>query len=486
MAHVQAVDSVRTARDAPAKGGALRLNPTAACSVATRALASATTWSFGCSARSRSADEGAALQLGGPKERALLALLLIDAGRARLDRPADRRALERASAPHGRRPRSRTPSRSSASFSAPTSLITQLPRVPASGRARPSSMPSAFAALLLTEARGRTRRSEGGQAPCWRSSCGAGRRSRSSPSRRSPRARLRRLDELRLTLLEERLEADIEAGEAATARRRARGARRRAPAPRAVQGAADARALPGGKAGRGARGVPGRAAGVRRGARNRPEPRAPTAVRVRSFARRAMLEPARRGTGTRTTSKTSPRTILPGRLVAVLGADVAELTLAVARASASSYPDARPRDAGTCRPVRRPHQGLGPALRRAPRPLRPRPTRRRPLHRFLASLPPLLRERGVPHQLFVTTSYDIALERAFEEAGEEFDVVSYIAAGRDRGQLLPRRRPTAPARSIERAEHLRDRALARAEHGDPQAPRAGRCASLSATGRASW
>jgi len=39
-----------------------------------------------------------------------------------------------------------------------------------------------------------------------------------------------------------------------------------------------------------------------------------------------------------------------------------------------------------------------------------------PVHRFLAALPPRLRERGVPHQLIVSTSYDLALERAFVEA----------------------------------------------------------------------
>jgi DNA-binding SARP family transcriptional activator len=57
------------------------------------------------------------------------------------------------------------------------------------------------------------------------------------------------------------------------------------------------------------------------------------------------------------------------------------------------------------------------------------------VHRFFAALPPLLRERGVPHQLLVTTSYDHALERAFEEVGEEFDVVSYVATGRGRGHF---------------------------------------------------
>jgi DNA-binding SARP family transcriptional activator len=58
-----------------------------------------------------------------------------------------------------------------------------------------------------------------------------------------------------------------------------------------------------------------------------------------------------------------------------------------------------------------------------------------PVHRFFASLPPLLRERGAPHQLIVTTSYDLALERAFLDAGEAFDVVSYIATGRNRGRF---------------------------------------------------
>jgi hypothetical protein len=59
-----------------------------------------------------------------------------------------------------------------------------------------------------------------------------------------------------------------------------------------------------------------------------------------------------------------------------------------------------------------------------------------PVHRFLASLPPLLRARGLPHQLIVTTSYDRTLEQAFSDADEEIDVVAYIAAGRDRGKFL--------------------------------------------------
>jgi len=59
-----------------------------------------------------------------------------------------------------------------------------------------------------------------------------------------------------------------------------------------------------------------------------------------------------------------------------------------------------------------------------------------PVHRLLASLPPLLQARGASYQLIVTTGYDELLERAFEEAGAPLDVVSYMAHGRDRGKFL--------------------------------------------------
>ena len=58
------------------------------------------------------------------------------------------------------------------------------------------------------------------------------------------------------------------------------------------------------------------------------------------------------------------------------------------------------------------------------------------LHSWLASLPPLLRERGLPQQLIVTTGFDKAVERAFAAVEEPVDVVSYIAAGRDRGKFV--------------------------------------------------
>jgi DNA-binding SARP family transcriptional activator len=57
------------------------------------------------------------------------------------------------------------------------------------------------------------------------------------------------------------------------------------------------------------------------------------------------------------------------------------------------------------------------------------------VHRLFAALPAVLRQQGAPHQLIVTASYDLTLEQAFLEAGETFDVVSYLAAGRDRGKF---------------------------------------------------
>jgi DNA-binding SARP family transcriptional activator len=60
------------------------------------------------------------------------------------------------------------------------------------------------------------------------------------------------------------------------------------------------------------------------------------------------------------------------------------------------------------------------------------------LHRFFAALPTLLRDRGSAHQVLVTTSYDLLLEQAFIDAEEEFDVVSYLATGPNRGKFCHR------------------------------------------------
>jgi hypothetical protein len=62
------------------------------------------------------------------------------------------------------------------------------------------------------------------------------------------------------------------------------------------------------------------------------------------------------------------------------------------------------------------------------------------LHKFIAALPAVLREKGYPdrHQFVVTTNYDDLMERAFQKAGEPFDLVTYLAEGDDRGKFLHR------------------------------------------------
>ena len=61
-----------------------------------------------------------------------------------------------------------------------------------------------------------------------------------------------------------------------------------------------------------------------------------------------------------------------------------------------------------------------------------------PLHRYIASIPSILREKGYPprHPLVVTTNYDDALERAFLAANEPFDLVAYVAEGEERGKFI--------------------------------------------------
>src|SRR6185436_12462100 len=61
-----------------------------------------------------------------------------------------------------------------------------------------------------------------------------------------------------------------------------------------------------------------------------------------------------------------------------------------------------------------------------------------PAHRLVAALPQLLRARGGPPLLVVTTGYDAALEWSLDEAHEDADVVGYVAAGRNRGRFWHR------------------------------------------------
>lgn len=59
------------------------------------------------------------------------------------------------------------------------------------------------------------------------------------------------------------------------------------------------------------------------------------------------------------------------------------------------------------------------------------------LHSFLAELPGMIRASGLKplYQLIITTNYDDVLERAFAQAGEGYDLVTYIADGPNRGRF---------------------------------------------------
>jgi hypothetical protein len=63
-----------------------------------------------------------------------------------------------------------------------------------------------------------------------------------------------------------------------------------------------------------------------------------------------------------------------------------------------------------------------------------------PVHRLLASLPESIRRlrttgpRFFP--LYVTTNYDSLLEQALRDAGEEYDLVTYLADGPDKNRFL--------------------------------------------------
>ena len=130
------------------------------------------------------------------------------------------------------------------------------------------------------------------------------------------------------------------------------------------------------------------------------------------------------------------KALLAGRVVPVLGLDGAG-DLASHLVQAFAVPKDRPVDLTRISQYVATMQGSGP-LYDALHDLFGVAVEPGPLHRFLARLPALLRERGAPHQLIVSTNYDLALEQAFEDADEELDVVAYVAAGRNRGRFWHR------------------------------------------------
>ena len=136
------------------------------------------------------------------------------------------------------------------------------------------------------------------------------------------------------------------------------------------------------------------------------------------------------------------RALLAGRVVPVLGLD-GGTDLAASLASAFGYPEGRPPDLARVSQYVATMNGSGPLYdelhRRFGACAEPQP-----VHRFLAGLAPVLRSHGAPHQLVISTRYDLAIERAFETAGEEIDVVTYVATGPYRGKFWHRAPGEAP------------------------------------------
>jgi SIR2-like domain len=80
------------------------------------------------------------------------------------------------------------------------------------------------------------------------------------------------------------------------------------------------------------------------------------------------------------------------------------------------------------------------------------------VHRFIAALPALLRERGPAAPLcIVTTNYDTLMEQALTEAGEPFQLLYYLNAGLRNEPCFLERSPGGDIRQIDKAASLRFR-----------------------------
>ncbi len=218
-------------------------------------------------------DNGRSIQLGGPKQRALLAVLLLHANDvvsaerlvdelwgddAAGDERQDRPGLRLAPAQGARRP---------------TALVTAGAGVsPARSSPARSTSP---ASSDWPPGRARRRAGARGARSCARRSrCGAGRRSPTSPTSRSPRPQIARLEELRAVVQEERIDAELAVGRHADLVGELEALVAEHPLRERLRGQLMLAPVPLGPPGRGARGLPRRAPRARGGARHRAGPRA--------------------------------------------------------------------------------------------------------------------------------------------------------------------------------------------------------------------
>jgi hypothetical protein len=131
--------------------------------------------------------------------------------------------------------------------------------------------------------------------------------------------------------------------------------------------------------------------------------------------------------------------LLAGRLVIVLGTALNGSTpssaLADRLAELFACPPDQPRELTRIAQYVSMTQGPGP-LRDELEGLLAAANAPGPVHAALASLPAALRKRNSPPPVIATSNYDTTLEDALAAADVQFDLLSYVATGRDRGRFL--------------------------------------------------
>src|SRR5215204_4529213 len=261
-----------------------------------------------------------------------------------------------------------------------------------------------------------------------------------------------------------------------------RGARRRAPAPRAAARAADARPVQIGPPGGRPSGLPGRAAGARRGAWHRPRAGATSVARIdpapgsrprphrKPQPRRGRRDPRRPRRGRRGSAVGPPRA--RPRVGRGRARRQARGALSLSRRRAGRPPARLAVRGGDAR--------LRAAVRRAPRPGRGgrRAARRAPLPRLAAAASPGA-GRAAPADRHdgVRPRARAGLRRGW--GGGRRRLVPRLGA--EPRQVLPRRAGRDGA-GDRRPEHLRLRVVARPAHRDPQGARADRCEPVAGLG----